>query len=67
MERRYRNMLKGAGSILDIIPKRCYPGLEAFRPLSAEEIMAASWQRAGDSIRSAINTYKNDSPKQGSC
>lgn len=53
-----KNLIKGAGSIMDVYPAADY---SKFIPQeNAEELMRQSWQRTGDDLKRAIGEYADE-------
>lgn len=57
MTERIASVIRGVGSVLDLIPSDREPNiLEKYTPLvDAECAMRSAWQKTGDAIRSAID------------
>jgi len=61
LRRSLRNMLKGAGSILNLFPAPSPPiELPKFLDRTDEEALASDWQKTGDAMRSAMNKEIDD-------
>jgi len=62
LRRRVRNLLRGAGSALDIMPApRRYTPRFGRRPhLSATAAIASDWRRVGDDLRAASERYERE-------
>ena len=60
-----RNILRGMGSILDIMPVRELPDFSRCLPKGTpEERMTETWTRVGNSIRAAMEQYGRQIPRQ---
>jgi len=60
-----RNILRGIGSILDIMPSRPAMDYSRFMPQGTpEERIAASWQRVGDSLQNAMGQYEQQASQE---
>jgi hypothetical protein len=60
MNSKTRNILRGMGSILDIMPERRAPS--RFVPMTPGQINAKAWEMVGDSFRMAIGKVQRESP-----
>jgi hypothetical protein len=60
MTRRFKALLNGAGSVLDVAPAGDY---RRFVPRQGpDERMRGHWMRVGDSLRRAMDRYEQEAP-----
>jgi len=65
MSNKTRNILRGIGSILDIMPERRTVDLSRFVPRqSPTDRMADAWRKVGDDMRAAIGQVANEKSNQ---
>ena len=61
MKDRTRNIMKGIGSILDIMPERQTVDLyRTVRRRTADEIMAEAWESVGRNTNSALGQFERE-------
>lgn len=61
MKNRTRNILRGIGSILDIMPERQTVDLyQTVRRRTADEIMEEAWASVGRNINSALGQFEHE-------
>jgi len=61
MKESTRNILKGIGNILDIMPSPSTSDYSRFIPKgTAEDRMRETWERVGGSIKWAMGQYSNE-------
>ncbi len=58
--KRTRNLLRGVGTILDILPAQRKVDYSRFLPKETdEEHMAATWKQVGDDLKQAIGCFSD--------
>jgi hypothetical protein len=61
MNTKTRNILRGVGSILDIMPERRVVDFSKFVPKKTPtERMAEAWQKVGEDMRAAMGQVANE-------
>lgn len=65
MKNSTKNILRGIGSILDIMPSRPATDYSRFMPQGTpEERIAVAWKRVGDSLQNAMGQYEQQQTNQ---